>query len=364
VLVVVLVAANWSSRGLPGLAFGAALMLLLFACVTLHEFGHALAAQRYGIPVREIVLLPIGGVAMLGRAPRDAVQELVIAASGPAVNVAIVALLLPALWLLGEAATVAPSLLRPRPDATLSLAEALQWLAAANVNLVLFNLIPAFPLDGGRILRGLLGLRMDWRRATLWATGVGQGLAVLMGLAALATGQIFLLVIAALVFAGAAATNVDEQARAILSTQRVGNACNRHAIALGETDRLSAVVRHLLTSYQPDFAVMHRRELRGVVLRSSVLAALAARRGDVPVTTLMTACPRVDAADSLADVRATLEEAGSPVAAVYDRHEFVGLVGLDDLREAETVLAFLERAHGPNAAAWLATPGAARGAEV
>jgi len=109
---------------------------------------------------------------------------------------------------------------------------------------------------------------------------------------------------------------------------------------------------------------MHRRELRGVVLRSSVLAALAARRGDVPVSILMTTCPRVDAADSLTDVRVTLDDSGTQVAAVHDRHRVVGLVGLDDLREAETVLAFLERAHGPNAAAWLTARSPARGAEV
>jgi hypothetical protein len=300
---------------------------------------------------------------MLGRNPRNAVQELVIAAAGPAVNVAIVALLLPALWLLGESATLNTWLLRPRPDATMSVTAALQWLVAANVNLILFNLIPAFPLDGGRILRGLLGLQMDWGRATRWATGIGQGLAMVMGVGALATGQMFLLVIAVLVFIGAAATNADEQARTILSTQRVGNACNRHGIALGEADRLSSVVRHLLTSYQPDFAVMHGRELRGVVLRSTVLAALAARRGDLPVTSLMTSCPRVEAVDSLADVRATLEESGAQVAAVYDEHQFVGLVGLDDLREAETVLAFLERAHGPEASAWIIAPATARRAE-
>jgi len=364
VLIVLLVAGNWSSVGLPGVAFGAALMLLLFACVTLHEFGHAVAAQRYGIPVREIVLLPIGGVAMLGRNPHNAVQELVIAAAGPAVNVAIIGLLLPALWLLGEALTLDTWLLRPRPDATLSLTEALQWLITANIDLVLFNLIPAFPLDGGRILRGVLGLRMDYGRATRWATGIGQGLAVAMGIGALVTGQIFLLLIAVLVFVGAAATSADERARTILSTQRVGNACNRHALALAEGDRLSAVIRHLLTSHQPDFAVMDGRELRGVVLRSSVLAALAARCGDVPVTTLMTTCPRVDAAASLADVRVTLEESGTQIAAVYDRHAFVGLVGLEDLREAETVLAFLARAHEPNAAAWLTAPAAPRGAEA
>jgi Zn-dependent protease len=111
-IIVLLAAANWSDVGPIGMAFGAGLILLLFGCVTLHEFGHAIAAQRYGIPVREVVLLPIGGVAVLGRATRHPVQELVIAAAGPAVNVALIALLAPALYLIGETVSLVPGFLR------------------------------------------------------------------------------------------------------------------------------------------------------------------------------------------------------------------------------------------------------------
>lgn len=340
-LIVLIVAANWSPLGPAGVAFGVGLVLLLFACVTLHEFGHALAAQQFGIPVREIVLLPIGGVALLARDPRNGWQELIIAAAGPAVNIAIVALLLPLLWLSGEPLRWDGALLRPAADATLSAGEALAWLAGANLSLVLFNLIPAFPLDGGRMLRGLLGLRMDWSRATRWATATGQGLAGGLAVYALLGGQPMLLVIAALVFVSAGATEADERARALLVTQRAGDACNRHAITLVELDRLSSVVRYLLTSYQPDFAVLHGRELRGVVLRADVLAALARHRQDLPVSSLMRPCPRVDAGATLADVRALLDESGEPVAAVFDDRGFAGLVSPDDIREVELVLTFM-----------------------
>ena len=265
-LIVAIAAANWAGLGLAGMAFGATLILLLFACVTLHEFGHALAAQYYGIPVKEIVLLPIGGIAFLGRPTRHPMQELVIAAAGPAVNVAIVAILLPLLYLLDEPFHLAPAFLHPQAEA-LTFGEALRWLVSANVSLVLFNMIPAFPLDGGRILRGALGLWFDWPRATRWATRTGQVLAVGMGAWGLLTGQLMLLVVAALIFFSASSTQIEERAHGVLSTRFVGDACNRHAIALNEHDRLSTVTRYLLTSYQPDFAVLRGNDLLGVVPR-------------------------------------------------------------------------------------------------
>lgn len=340
-LLVAVVAGNWGALGAAGIAFGLGLMGLLFACVTLHEFGHALAAQRFGIPVREIVLLPIGGVALLGRNPRDAVQELVIAAAGPAVNVVIAAALVPVLWILGEPLTFTAPLVRPDTQATLSVGEAARWLLGANVSLVLFNLIPAFPLDGGRILRGLLGLRLSWTRATEWATSIGQGLALAMGGYGLFTGQLNLVIIAALVFVAAGATQVEERTRAVLGAQRVGEACNRHALALSESDQLSTVVRYLLTSYQPDFPVMRGPDLMGVVLRTDVLRALERRAGDASVTTLMTTCPRLRADQSLAEAYAVLHDLHVPVAAVYDARGFLGLVGAEDLREAQAVLQFV-----------------------
>jgi Zn-dependent protease len=344
-VIVLLAAANWSDLGPIGMMFGAGLILLLFGCVTLHEFGHAIAAQRYGIPVREIVLLPIGGVAVLGRATRQPMQELVIASAGPAVNVALIALLAPVLYLIGEPVSLLPGFLRPE-GATPSLVEALHWLLGANVSLVLFNLIPAFPLDGGRMLRGLLGLVMEWPQATRWATTTGQTLAMGMGTLGVLGGQLTLVLIAVMIFFAASATDADERAHAVLSTERVGDACNRHAITLGEADRVSTVIRYLLTSYQPDFAVLRGPRLLGVVRRSQVIEALVHRTGDPPVTAIMTDCATVSADGSLADTRRLLEESRASVAAVFHDGHFVGLVSAEDIAEAETVLAFV-RAGSP-----------------
>jgi len=349
---VLIVASNWASLGVSGVVFGAGLIVLLFGCVTLHEFGHALAAQHYKIPVREIVLLPIGGIAFLGRAARDPMQELVIAAAGPAVNVAIIALLAPLLYLVGEPLSAAPALLRPG-GATPSFAEALHWLVGANISLVLFNLIPAFPLDGGRILRGLLGLRMEWSRATRWSTSIGQGLAMAMGAWGFMQGNLMFVIIAAMVFFSASAANAEEDGHTVLATQRVGDACNRHAIVLSESDRVSTVISYLLTSYQPDFAVMRGHRLLGVVRRSHVLAALAKREGDAPVSALMVNTVLVSADQSLAETRHLLAESPASVAAVFADSRFIGLVSAEDIAEAEAVLSFMRLPPQPPAASGL-----------
>ncbi|NOT24898.1 MAG: site-2 protease family protein [Acidobacteria bacterium] len=338
-IIVLLAAASWSNYGPAGMAFGAILILLLFACVTLHEFGHAVAAQRYGIPVREIVLLPIGGVAFLGRQTRHPVQELVIAAAGPAVNVVLIAFLAQGLYLLGESVSLRPTGLGPT-DAGPSVVTAMHWLLSANVGLVLFNLIPAFPLDGGRMLRGLLGLRMEWSQATRWAATTGQALAMGLGAFGLMQGHVMLAIIATMIFFSAAAAGADERGHSVLSAQRVGDACNRNAATLAESDRVSTVVALLLTSYQPDFAVMRGPRLLGVVRRSQVLDALVRRLGDLPVAAIMTDCPRVRADRSLVDTRDTFAATSASVAAVFQDDVFLGLVSAEDIAEAEMVLAF------------------------
>lgn len=345
--IVLLAAANWAAFGPAGMAFGVGLVLLLFACVTLHEFGHALAAQSFGIPVKEMVLLPIGGIAFLGRATRRPFEELMIAAAGPAVNVVIVALLAPIVWLAGDGRVdLTPALLRP-DGAPPSLLGAVQWLVGANIGLVLFNMIPAFPLDGGRILRGLLGLLTDWSRATRWATATGQLLAMGMGGWGLLSGQLTLVLLSALIFFSASSTAAEERGYTVLSSHQVGDACNRHALVLSEHDRVSTVVSYILTSYQPDFAVVRGAELLGVVRRAQVVQSLVLQAGDPPVSGIMSAVPRVDARHSLADVRQAMTESGAPVAAVFDRTLFIGLVSLEDIAEAETVLAYTWRLEPP-----------------
>src|SRR5512139_2256813 len=178
--------------GARGALFGALLMLVLFMCVVLHELGHSLVAQAFGIPVRDITLLPIGGVARMEKNPSKPVHELLIAAAGPLVNVALATML----WIATDVgATLAST---PVPDLakqmTPGLPTALLWLFLSNVFLAAFNLIPAFPMDGGRMLRAVLALSLGFGSATRIAAAVGQILAMGFGLFGLVTGN-FLLVL-------------------------------------------------------------------------------------------------------------------------------------------------------------------------
>lgn len=176
---------------------GLSFIILLFVCVVLHEFGHAFAARAFGINTPDITLLPIGGVARLERMPDKPWQELVVAAAGPAVNVVIAI----ALYF------IAGNLFRSADFGSVveGRGDILTKLLAINIALVLFNLLPAFPMDGGRILRALLAMGMNHARATRIAAGVGQVAAVLIGLPGLLGGNPFLILIAVFVFAGARA---------------------------------------------------------------------------------------------------------------------------------------------------------------
>jgi len=169
--------AGLASGGIGSAAFSLLLVTALFACVVLHELGHSLAGRRFGIPTRSITLYPIGGVAQLEGIPRQPKQELIIALAGPAVNVVIAALLLPIAIMTGFGLPtgVAPS----------TFGQFVATLTAANIVLVLFNLIPAFPMDGGRVLRALLAMGGNYRWATNVAARIGQGLAILFVLAGL-----------------------------------------------------------------------------------------------------------------------------------------------------------------------------------
>ena len=161
---------GWMEAGWAGVAWSVAFIVMLFTCVVLHELGHSLTARRFGIGVPRILLLPIGGMAEFDSIPRQPQRELLITLAGPAVNFAIVLALwpfvtMPASWADGEL------------PLTFS---GLGWeLLLVNLVMGCFNLLPVFPMDGGRILRALLAMRWTYLQATYWAAAIGKVLAVL-----------------------------------------------------------------------------------------------------------------------------------------------------------------------------------------
>jgi Zn-dependent protease/predicted transcriptional regulator len=346
-LIIVIGAGQWAKFGARGMAFGAGLWLLVFLCVTLHELGHSVVAKRFGIPVKRIILLPIGGVAMLGKNPDRPLHELLIAIAGPAVNVVIAAILAIPLHQPIIARQLDPQIL-VEAGPTPSLALMLGSLYTANVLLVLFNLIPAFPMDGGRMFRAILAMFIGQLRATRIAATIGQIIAVILGVYALMHGEVMLALVAIFVFMGAGAEMVERSAHSVLATKRVGDAYNKTAITLSLDDRVSRVVDHLLTSYQPDFAVVQRGNFQGAVTREDVLQYLSANRYDVFVTEIMHQdTAHVDASLSLDDVRQKMAEASARLVAVYDGQHFLGLVSAEDIAEAHMILSFVQRQMSP-----------------
>src|SRR5512134_1769610 len=238
---------HWLEHGtIAKVVEGILFILVLFLCVVLHEYGHALTARRYGIKTRDITLYPIGGVARLERLPDKPIEELWVALMGPAVNVVIAAVLFVYLSLSRG--------LVPMTDLTVASGSFAARVMTVNISLVLFNLIPAFPMDGGRVLRALLAMRMDYVRATQVAATIGQGMAFLFGLVGLFNNP-FLLFIAFFVWIGASQEASMVQMRNSISGIPVTNAMQTRFETLSSSDRLDRVVKLILAGSQQDFPV-------------------------------------------------------------------------------------------------------------
>jgi|694.fasta_scaffold134856_2 Zn-dependent protease/predicted transcriptional regulator len=349
-IIILLGAWQWAGRSedaIAGALFGAALMLALFLCVTLHELGHSLTARAFGIQTREILLLPLGGVAQLSKNPDQPAHELWIALAGPIVNV-VIAFVLILIGLTPQIDLFAYLLdgqgLTNILTNDITLSNFLLWLLSANVSLVLFNMIPAFPLDGGRVLRALLAMGMGFPRATRIASAIGQFAAIALGLFGLLTGNLILALVAVFIFVGATQETAVAESKVVLTTRRLGDAYNRHVITLQNGDRLSRVVDYILTSYQPDFAVLFGKKLLGIVTRDDVMRALASQPYDLYVSEVMKRdFVKLDANLTLDEARDQLAEQSVRVAAVYDGENFLGLISMEDIQEAFSILMFNQR---------------------
>ncbi len=320
---------------------GIAFILALFACVVLHEYGHALTARRFGIRTRDITLYPIGGVARLERIPDDPAQELWVALAGPAVSTAIAAVLFLAFVATGG-----------RPvfgAAALQSSNFVERLMAVNVLLVLFNLIPAFPMDGGRVLRALLAMRMDYLHATQIAAGVGQAMAFVFGFIGLMTDP-WLLFIALFVWIGAEQESSMARIKSSLGGIPVSRAMQTNFESLTPQDTLARAVELILSGSQQDFPVVEDGRVLGILERDAFIRALARTGQSAPVTEVMRReVPEVDTHEMVESALTRLQQSGAKTLPVTHGGRLVGLITSENITEFLMIRSALRSA--PNRAA-------------
>jgi len=319
---------------------GVLFCVLLFTCVLLHEFGHVLAARRYGIPTPDITLLPIGGVARLQRMPDQPGQELVVALAGPAVNVVIAAALY---LLLGRPAEPDDVVQVEDPDRGL-----LARLVAVNVALVVFNLIPAFPMDGGRVLRALLAMRMGYARATQIAANVGQALAFVFGFLGLLSNPM-LIFIAIFIYLGAGAEATQAQIREMTTGVPVSEAMRTRLLALPPDAPLQRAAEALVRTAQQEFPVVEASgQLSGILTRDDIIRGL--REGGLSVGEVMhRGVPVVGDRECFDRAFRLMQECGCPgLGVVDDRGQLVGLITPEAVGEMMMVRSVLPRGAAPS----------------
>lgn len=315
---------------------GVGYIVAIFACVLLHEFGHALAARRFGITTRDITLLPIGGVARLERMPDNPRQELFVAIAGPLVNVVIAAAL--AFWLLMTSA------LEPLANLNILTGPFLERLLMVNGILALFNMIPAFPMDGGRVLRALLAMRMEYTRATQTAANLGQGLAMVFGLIGLLYGHFMLLFIAFFVWIGAGQESGTVQIKHALGGIPVSRAMLTEFQTVAPTDPLDTPVKLLLAGFQQDFPVLWGTELIGILTRSDLLTGLAQQGAEARVQDFMRReFITADPGEMLEGVFVRIQDCDCHTLPVLRGGTLVGLVTADNLGEFMMIQSALEQ---------------------
>jgi Zn-dependent protease/CBS domain-containing protein len=321
---------------------GVIFFLGLFACVVLHELGHALMARRYGVRTREIVLYPIGGVAKLEGIP-SGTSELLIALSGPAVNLVLAAglgaFLLVRMGVPGGEVPLAPRTFE------LSLSSILVFLLDANLVLFLFNLLPAFPMDGGRILRAVLSFVLPAERATAIAAAVGQAFALLFAVAGLFFGHPILLFIAVFVFFGAGQEAAFHQRRSWTRGRSVRDAMVTRFDRLAPQDPLVKAAQLLLRTSQQHFPVVDAwGRVTGVLSRRDVLASLASRGEEGAVLEAVRRDVPVVAPDTALDEVLVLFQRfpGLPVL-VAEEEGLVGMVTSDSVGRLVDILRHLAR---------------------
>lgn len=330
---------GWKDNGLLGAGALVGMMLIMFACVLLHELGHSIPAIRYGVRVPSITLLPIGGVASMSAIPENPWQEFVIAVCGPLVNLVIAVLIgawvgwwptLHQIWRVEDIPERLP-----------------QFIEIMNLRLLMFNMIPAFPMDGGRVLRALLATVMPYGRATFAAAFIGRFLAVCFVIFGSSYSAILPL-IGVFVFFSAGYENRWVKLRTQLRGRTAADIMKPFAAVISPDHRLSDVLTLIHRVPQLDFPVFEGAHLVGLLPREAWMEASQLRLDDPPVREIMntrftTVRPHIELSRLIYDRRA-LKQSFFPVV---DDGRLVGLITRHDLDEAQAT-AYIVRPPAPH----------------
>ncbi len=314
-----------ANGGLSGALFGTIVVSLLFVLVTLHELGHSFAALYFGVPVERIVLLPIGGVAQLKEMPDKPFQEFVIAIAGPLVNVAVAIVMIGLAPLLGFSITNPLAVLGGPISLTISTIAG--YIFFYNIALAIFNMIPAFPMDGGRVLRSLLAMWIDYNLSTQIATTVGRIIAVGLGIYGFTTGGLSLMLIAFFIYAGASQEARLVNAREQVKNFKVGQALIKQPLVLSPYDNLQRAVNYQMMGGQREFPVVYAGQLMGFLKESDLVEALSQAPTWTLVKDVMSRnVSPVSPQNRLDDVQARMQEEQIFALPVVDGNQFLGLI--------------------------------------
>ena len=334
--VLILLWVVWTSEGegFFGTLISLAFILTLFTCVVLHELGHALTAGHYGIKTSDITLLPIGGVARLEKMPEEPRQEFWVAVAGPAVNVVIALMLFVVLLIEGK--------YQPTTSMSITAGSFVERIMVINLVLVLFNMLPAFPMDGGRVLRAVLAMRMNYAKATQVAATIGQGMALLFALVGLRYNA-FLVFIALFVWIGASQEAGAVQMRSALSGIPVAQAMITEFHAVTPDEPLSHAVSLTLSTAQKDFRVVEMGIVVGVLTQAELFRALANDGQGILVGSIMDRnFETADSFEMLGPVMQRLQASQCSMIPVLRAGSLVGIVTTDNIGELLSIQAAMK----------------------
>ena len=328
-------------RGQEQAVLGVLFICAIFACVLIHEIGHSLIARRFGIEAKSITLLPIGGVATMEEIPEKPMQEIAISAVGPFINLAIAGILY--LFIGTWSGIITPNLY---PD---SIRDMFTRLIGINIMLAVFNLIPAFPMDGGRVLRGILSLKMGFMRATTTAVFIGQGFSMFF----IFYGLFFnwwLSLIGIFLFMGAGGEKQHVMLQSVLHRVPAGEVMATDFHRLRPDDSLSRALEHIYHGCQQDFPVVGSKGIEGVLTRMDILSVIHEKGTNVPVSEVMDRQYHyVDPKTPLDEVYQFLLSHNKTTMPVLENAQLKGMLSLDGISRYLMIQAALKGVQPPSA---------------